>query len=182
VDDQRRELVHWVRNNLAELTGASIHQRWRPIWRRRAGDQREGEVTGASYRGIHWSNDSDDRHAIYCDLRRCGNKAVAWHARVNGDHHRDDRAATSWCKWMRGQSSHSALTSSHAKDLSPRVVIRALSGMNHSADANLSAGSPAAKCTAPGIFFSYCTMGSSFSAPDRVIWRALFSIFHVTTC
>jgi hypothetical protein len=34
VDDQRCELVHWVRNNLAELTGAAIyrlHRRWRPI-------------------------------------------------------------------------------------------------------------------------------------------------------
>jgi hypothetical protein len=56
VDDQRRELVHWVRNNLAELTGASIyrvHQWWRPIWRRHDGGRREGEVTGASYYGIH---------------------------------------------------------------------------------------------------------------------------------
>ena len=64
VDDQRRELVHWVRNNLAELTGASIyriHQRWHPIWRRRAGGWREGKFTGASYRGIHWSVDSEDR-------------------------------------------------------------------------------------------------------------------------
>jgi hypothetical protein len=56
VDDQRQELVNWVHNNLAELTGASIykiHRRWRPIWRRRAGGQREGKFTGASYRGIH---------------------------------------------------------------------------------------------------------------------------------
>jgi hypothetical protein len=64
VDDQRRELVHWVPNNLAELTGASfyrIHQRWRPILRRRAGGRREGKFTSAGYRGIHWSNDSADR-------------------------------------------------------------------------------------------------------------------------
>jgi hypothetical protein len=47
VDDQERELVHWVRNNLAELTGASIyrvHQRWRLIWRRRADGRREGRL------------------------------------------------------------------------------------------------------------------------------------------
>jgi hypothetical protein len=34
VDDQRRELVLWMRNNLAKLTGAaiySLHRRWRPI-------------------------------------------------------------------------------------------------------------------------------------------------------
>jgi hypothetical protein len=57
MDDQRRELVHWVRNNLVELTGASIyriHQRWRPIWRRRAGGQRKEKASNMSYRGSHW--------------------------------------------------------------------------------------------------------------------------------
>jgi hypothetical protein len=46
VNDLGRELVHWVRNNLAELTGASIYReqwRWRLIWRRRAIDRREGK-------------------------------------------------------------------------------------------------------------------------------------------
>jgi hypothetical protein len=34
VDDRRRELVLWMRNNLAELIGVAIyrlHRRWRPI-------------------------------------------------------------------------------------------------------------------------------------------------------
>jgi hypothetical protein len=34
VDDQRRELVLWMRNNLVELTRAAIyrfHRRWHPI-------------------------------------------------------------------------------------------------------------------------------------------------------
>jgi hypothetical protein len=31
------------------------------------------------------------------------------------------------------------------------------------------------------IFSSYCTMGTSFRAFDSMIWRALFSILHVTT-
>jgi hypothetical protein len=34
VDDRKQELVLWMRNNLAELTGAEIyrlHQQWRPI-------------------------------------------------------------------------------------------------------------------------------------------------------
>jgi hypothetical protein len=34
VDGRRQELVLWMRNNLAELTGAAIyrlHQRWHPI-------------------------------------------------------------------------------------------------------------------------------------------------------
>jgi hypothetical protein len=51
VDDQRQELVHWVRNNLAELTGASIyrfHQWWRSILRRRAVDRREGKSPGSA--------------------------------------------------------------------------------------------------------------------------------------
>jgi hypothetical protein len=45
VDYQRRGLVHWMRNYLAELTGASIYRiprRWSLIWRRRAGGRREG--------------------------------------------------------------------------------------------------------------------------------------------
>jgi hypothetical protein len=56
VDDQKRELVHWVRNNLMENAERSIYrdqQRWRPIWRRHAGGRREREVTGTRYRGIH---------------------------------------------------------------------------------------------------------------------------------
>jgi hypothetical protein len=80
VDDQRRELVHWVRNNLAELTGASIyriHQRWRPIWRWRASVRREGKSTGVSYPGIHWSVASEDRRAIYCDLRQHGQSSFS---------------------------------------------------------------------------------------------------------
>jgi hypothetical protein len=45
VANQMRGLVHWTRNNLTELTGALIyrvHQRWRPIWRNRAGGREEG--------------------------------------------------------------------------------------------------------------------------------------------
>jgi hypothetical protein len=49
VDDQRRELVHLVRNNLTEHAERSIYrdqQRWHPIWGRHTGGQREGEITG----------------------------------------------------------------------------------------------------------------------------------------
>jgi hypothetical protein len=65
------------------------------------GRPEKGKVTSASYRGIHWSNDSDDRHAIYSDLLRCGNKVVAWRAWVNGDHRGDGRATTSHRKSVR---------------------------------------------------------------------------------
>jgi hypothetical protein len=117
VNDQRRELVLWMRNNLVEHTGVSIyrHQRWRPILRRCAGSRREGRFTGASYCGIHWRVDSEDRQATYCDQRRCGNKAIVWQARVNGDHHRDGRTTMSRRKWMGRQSDHSAPTSSTAR-------------------------------------------------------------------
>jgi hypothetical protein len=77
------------------------------------------EVTGASYRGIHWSNDSADRQAIYSDLLRRGNKVGAWHARVNGDHHRDGCAATLRPKLVRQQGGHCASTSATAKIFSP---------------------------------------------------------------
>jgi hypothetical protein len=83
-----------MRNNLAELTGASIyrvHQRWRPILRGCAGGRWEGRFTSTGYRGIHWRFDSEARHATYCDQRWRGNKTIAWQARVNGDHQREGR-------------------------------------------------------------------------------------------
>jgi hypothetical protein len=95
--------VLWMHNNLAELTRASIyrvHQRCRTILRSCAGVRREGRFTDTGYRGIHWHVDSEDRHATYCDQRQRGNKAIAWQARVNDDHHCDGRAATSRRKWM----------------------------------------------------------------------------------
>ena len=62
VDDQRRELVHWVRNNLVDLVDHSIyiiHQWWRPIWRRRAGGRRKEKVSDVSYCGSHWLRSYD---------------------------------------------------------------------------------------------------------------------------
>jgi hypothetical protein len=43
-------------------------------------------------------------------------------------------------------------------------------------------GSPVAGAPHQGSSLGYCTMGSSFSAPDGAIWGAPFSIFYVTTC
>jgi hypothetical protein len=57
VDDQTRELVHRVRNNLADLVDHSIYRsqhQWRPIWRRRAGGRRKKKASDVSYRGSHW--------------------------------------------------------------------------------------------------------------------------------
>jgi hypothetical protein len=69
-------------------------------------------------------------------------------------------------------------SSSLAQDLSPREVIHALPGANRSAGANPSARLPAARCTAPRILFSYYTMGSFFSAPDRACLRVIYSKNH----
>ena len=43
--------MHWVRNNLEELTGASIYReqwRWRLICTRRVGDRSEGKSPGSA--------------------------------------------------------------------------------------------------------------------------------------
>jgi hypothetical protein len=51
VNDWRRGLVYWVRNYLAELTGASIYRiprRWCLILRRRTGGRREGKSPGST--------------------------------------------------------------------------------------------------------------------------------------
>jgi hypothetical protein len=111
------------------------------------------------------------------DLRRCGNTVVAWHARVNGDHHRDGHAVTSRRKWMRWRSGHSAPTSSYAKDLSPRVIIRTPRGTNHNAGVNPGAGSPAARCNAPEIFFSTVPWETSSVLLTEQIWELGSPIF-----
>jgi hypothetical protein len=62
MDDQRRELVNWVRNNLADLVDHSIYrsqQRWRPIWRRHDGGRRKKKASDVSYRGSHWLRSYD---------------------------------------------------------------------------------------------------------------------------
>jgi transcription elongation factor len=56
VDDQRRGLVLWPRNNLAEQARASIYrgfERRLQIWKGNAGGRREEEVTSVSYHGGH---------------------------------------------------------------------------------------------------------------------------------
>jgi hypothetical protein len=61
VDDQRCELVRWVRNNLVELTGAAINSPTTVAFlRRRVGGRREGKCTGVGDRGFHRGKASDD--------------------------------------------------------------------------------------------------------------------------
>jgi hypothetical protein len=90
--------VHWARNNLVEQPGVSIYggfERRLRIWKGSAGDRREEEVTGASYRGGHWLM-SYGGH--YCVLT-AGNNMVkgSRHGAIaaNGVHLGDGRSATS---------------------------------------------------------------------------------------
>jgi hypothetical protein len=169
VDDQRRELVLWMRNNLAELTGAAIYsfdRRWRPIWRKRDGGRREGRFTDAGYRGIHWRVDSEDRQATYCDQLRRGNKTIAWQARVNGNHHRNDRVATSRRKWM-GDRAATMLRFHPRRDLFTRSRYPRVTEREHSVGVN-----PSTRITGGEVqcicwsFSVYCTMGSFIQGSD----------------
>jgi hypothetical protein len=98
VDNQGRELVHWVRNNLADLVDHSIYrsqQWWRPIWRRCAGGRREGEFTYANYRGGHWLRS----YGGHCSVIAARNDVVegSWRGAITttGVHLGDGRSATS---------------------------------------------------------------------------------------
>jgi hypothetical protein len=66
--------VPWMRNYLAELTGASIYRVlrwWRLILRSCGGDRREGKCTSAGDRGFHRGKASGDgRTCYYGSLRR----------------------------------------------------------------------------------------------------------------
>jgi hypothetical protein len=65
--------VHWTRNNLVELTGASIyrfHQRWHLILRRHTGGRREEKCTGAGDRCFHRGKASGDGRTCFNGLLR----------------------------------------------------------------------------------------------------------------
>jgi hypothetical protein len=83
---------------------------------RRASGKKGEESPEAAQHGIHWAKSPATEGlstATNCDMVT---RSVAWRARVNSDHHRDGRAATSRRKWVRRQGGHSAPTSSQARD------------------------------------------------------------------
>jgi hypothetical protein len=99
----------------------------------------------------------------------------AWRDQGNDGSHDDDHAAMSPGKWVRGWLP----VSSTVKIFSPRVVIRAPMGMNRIADANLGAGSPAARCTAST---DLCQALYHQNPPsERLIEqvRGLYSLIHL---
>jgi hypothetical protein len=154
VNNRRRELVLWMRNNLAELTGASsyrVHQWWRPILRRCAGGRRERRFIVVGYRGIHWRVDSEDRQATYCDQRQCGNKAIVWQGLkeiITVTAVRPRRGASGWAT-ERPQCSDFI----HGEIFSPGGRYPCFTGVNHSAGVNPSARSPMARYTKPAVLF-----------------------------
>jgi hypothetical protein len=84
VANRRRGLVHWARNNLTELNGASIysgHQRWHPILRRCAG----GRGEGLSHHSIlPWHSLDIGVQLSLVNLhgsKRCGKPPKAWRNR-----------------------------------------------------------------------------------------------------
>jgi hypothetical protein len=74
VNNWRQVLVRWMRNYLAKFSEASIYRtqwRWRSIWRRSAGDRREGRLLAQGIRGFHRGKFSGDGQACYTgSLRR----------------------------------------------------------------------------------------------------------------
>jgi hypothetical protein len=91
-------LVLWLRDNLAEITGAWIYRaqwRWCPIWRRCAGDRRKEKVPDVNYHGSHRLRSYDGHWWAIT----AGNDVVkgSWHGAiiVNGVHPGDGRSATS---------------------------------------------------------------------------------------
>jgi hypothetical protein len=105
----------------------------------------------------------------------------AWRDRVNGGNHGDVHAATSTVQVGTATGQNSAPNSSTVKIFPLLIVIHTAEGTNRGASMNPNEGMPAARCTSPGIFSSYCTIGIPFRAPDRAKWSSLFSNFCVTT-
>jgi hypothetical protein len=172
VDDQRRELVLWTRNNLAELTGASIyrvHQWLHPILRRCGGGRREGMFTGAGYRGNHWLR-SYSGH--WWAISASNDVLKGSHAQSRWTVYTSATAARPRRRQVDGRhSGHNAPTSSTARSFHQGVVIRALLGTNHSAGANPSARSPAVRCSEPTIVFSLLYHQNSIQST----WHIMFA-------
>jgi hypothetical protein len=95
--NRRQGLVLWLRDNPAELTGASIYRaqlQWHPVRRKHAGDWREGEVTDANYRGGHWVMSYSGHWVITTTHDDVVRHPKAWRNRVKGGSHGEDHAAT----------------------------------------------------------------------------------------
>jgi hypothetical protein len=82
--------------------------------------------------------------------------------------------------WRPGRNS--GLSSSTMRYFLPLRVICTPQSTNRNDDEDHGARSPVARGSEPRIFFSYCTMGNLFRAPDRQNCSAQISDFRVRTC
>jgi hypothetical protein len=81
-----------------------------------------------------------------------------------------------------GQVGTTASSRPHPRSRSfHRRSLSHLERMNHNADEDRGARPPAAIGSLNLILFSHCTIAFFIIRSDRANWRALFSIFHVTT-
>jgi hypothetical protein len=177
VDDQRRELVRWVRNNLAELTTASIYRirrRWHPIWRRRAGDQRE--------RGS-----SQARVIVAFTMA----KPPAMDGLPTTVHYNIVKLLGTWCTGSKRPTPSRIFTAGHRASgygepssdqvraylgakifYSPQLSTLRRAWIT-ATGANSGAGSQAMSSLNLDSSSGYCTIRTPFRAPDRAICRAL---------
>jgi hypothetical protein len=173
VDGRRQELVLWMRNNLAELTGAAIyrlHQRWHPIWIKCAGDRREG----LSHCGVlRWHSPDLGGWLSLVNLhgaKRRDKLPKAWHNRGKR------RQPRRWpCGHVAGQvgmatGQNSAPGSSLVRYFSPCVVIYTSPGTNRSIGEDRSAESSAVRYSKPVIFFSVLYHQNSIQSA----WESMF--------
>jgi hypothetical protein len=166
VANRRQERVLWLRDYLTELVVCSIYSVqgwWLLILEWRAGGWREGRVTGVGDHGSRRGKASGDGWACNTGLLRrvkpLKHVAPEWRA-----------ANSSEVIWTGDKASGyngQLPISSAVKIFSPRGVIRAPTGMNLIAGANPGAGSQAARCNSPKIFFNYCKIKTPFSLSDR---------------
>jgi hypothetical protein len=157
VANRRRGLVHWMRNNLTELTGALIymvHQQCRPSWRNRVGGREEG----MSHRGdLLWRSLDKGVRLLLVSLhgsKRHGQTAQGV-ARPN-----ERWQPQRWsCGHVAGQvgtatGRNSAPSSSPMRYFLSCVVICTPPGTNRSAREDRGAESLVSRYSEPAIFFS----------------------------
>jgi hypothetical protein len=183
VDDRRRGLVFWLCNNLAELMVHSIYslqERWLRILEKRAGGRREEWVTGERYRGFHRGNASGDDQATNDNLLRRGN-APKYVARLR---RRQTPARTPRSIVQQVGTVNSLVTGSELipapRSLTPSHYLRAIGHESHCRRGS-QRGSPVARFTELGIWFSYCTIAIFFRLSDSWTCKALFSNLCVAT-
>jgi hypothetical protein len=184
VDGQRRELMRWVSNNLAELTRASIyriHQRWRPIWK---GSLAIGEMGSALARVIVAFTVAKPPAMdglptmVHCNMVKL---LGTW--RTGGKQPTPARIITAGHRASGYGEPSSVRVRAYlgAKIFySPRLSTSRRAWIT-ATGANPGAGSPAAISLNLDSSSGYCTMRTPFRAPDKASLGVIFTNFCVAT-